>query len=167
MRGPAPGSPNQTFMNPWLRRLHLVLTIGGGFVGVAATLQTTLTTPSPNPIYYAMMAGFGLLYGYGMFVGLRLVERPAETLHLLVYYCLQVPWISSPLIAYRFTSGFHLSGGIIDGRLSTLFRLGSDWQFSFLLDAPWGIGVNGFALAMALFLAFQRSKPTPAPQSHA
>lgn len=137
-------------MNIWLRRLHLLLTIGGGFTGAIVTLQALFAAQGAAPVYYVLLVVFAGLYGFGVITGLRFAETSQPTKSLVLYYFLQVPWISSPLIAYRFAAGFHLSGAILNGQLAGFFRVGSDWQFSLLQAAPWGVGVNVFALAMGL-----------------
>lgn len=146
-------------MNRWMRRLHLLLTIGGGFAGVVITLQAFFASKEANPVFYALLGAFVCLYGYGVFAGLRFAEAPEEKKHLVIFYWLQVPWISSPIIAYRFATGFHLSGAIIGGQLAGFFRIGSDWQFSLLQSAPWGIGLNVFALVMAIVTAKKKKPP--------
>lgn len=138
-----------------MRKIYLILTIGGGFTGFALTFQAFFTAEQVNLVYYVIVATFVALYGYGMFAGLRLADRPEDKKHLVIFYWLQVPWISSPVISYRFTSGFNLSGAILDFKLTGFFRLGSDWQFSLLQAAPWGIGVNFFALVIAILLTKQ------------
>jgi hypothetical protein len=153
-------------MNIWFQRLQLVLSIGGSFIGLAITFQSFFTPNEVAPLYYAMVSGFVVMYGYGLYAGLRFADDRNDTGSLIVFYWLQVPWISSPVLAYRFTSGFHFSGGIFNGQLNWIFRAGSEWQFSFLQSAPWGAGLNVFALAMALFLmkkrrANQALVPTP------
>jgi hypothetical protein len=55
-------------MNAWSRRLLLILTIGGGFVGVA--LMTQLFLQTDKVIAYVMLLAFVGLYCYGIFVGL-------------------------------------------------------------------------------------------------
>ena len=50
--------------------------------------------------------------------------------------------------------------------MSGFFRLGSDWQFNLFQEIPWGIGLNVFALAVALFLMTKQKAnkvPLPAP----
>ena len=150
-----------------MRRLHLILTIGGGFLGMVVTLQAFVAAKESNPLFYAMLAAFVALYGYGVFAGLRLAEHEEEKKHLMVFYWLQVPWISSPIIAYHFASGFHVSGGFMDWKLSGLFRIGSDWQFSLFQSAPWGLGVNAFALVMAILLLKKEPNQALEPTSTA
>jgi hypothetical protein len=137
-------------MNVWFRRLLLILTIGGGFLGVAITTQFF---PQANKvIVYIMLLAFVGLYGYGIFVGLRLSEGFAPLQHLRVYFGLQIPFISSPLIAYHFCSGLQATIAIIQPGLTWGFRLGSEWQFSILSSAPWGFGINFVALAIVCLL---------------
>jgi hypothetical protein len=136
-----------------MRKVHLILTIGGGFLGVVITLEAFVTAGWSISIPNALLiVVFVALYGYGLFAGLRFADHPEDKKHLALFYWLQVPWVSSPFIAYRFTSGFHVSGAFMDSKLSGAFRLGSDWQFSLFNHAPWGIGVNVFALVMVILL---------------
>jgi hypothetical protein len=150
-------------MNPLLRKLNIVLAIGGGFTGVVVTLQAFFTSKEANPMVYAMFAGFIALYAYGVAAGLRFAEKEEEKKHLIIFYWLQVPWVSSPVIGYRFASGFHVSGAIIGAKLSGFFRIGSDWQFNLFQSIPWGIGLNIFALGMVLFL-MKKKVPNQAPE---
>ena len=145
-----------------MRRLHIVLTIGGGFVGVVVTLQAFFAAKESNPMFYALLVTFIGLFAYGIYAGLRFADNPSDTKHLIAFYWLQVPWLSSPLLAYRFASGFHVTGGFVDSKLSMLFRIGSDWQFSTAKPAPWGLGINVFALVVVILL--MRKKPNKAPE---
>jgi hypothetical protein len=75
--------------------------------------------------------------------------------HLRFYFSLQIPFISSPVIAYRFCSGLEATVAIIQLGLRCEYRLGSGGQFAILSSAPWGIGVNFVALAI-VFLLYSR-----------
>jgi hypothetical protein len=57
-------------MNVWFRRLLLILTIGGGFIGVALTIP--FFAQADKVIAYAMLLLFIGLYTYGIFVGIKL-----------------------------------------------------------------------------------------------
>lgn len=137
-------------MNVWFRRLLLVLTIGGGFVGIVLTVQ--FFSSANKVIAYIILVAFIGLYGYGVFAGLKLVEGPVPLKHLRLYFGLQIPFISSPLIAYRFCSGLQATVAIIQPGLQWDSRLGSEFQFAILSSAPWGFGVNFVALAVVLLL---------------
>jgi hypothetical protein len=71
-------------MNAWFRRLLLVLTIGGGFIGVAFTTQ--FFSQVDKVIAYVVLLAFIALYGYGIFIGVKLSEGPAPLRHLRVYF---------------------------------------------------------------------------------
>lgn len=149
-------------MNPWLRRLYIILTVGGGFTGVAVTLQVFLSFDESDWMIDVLYLGSIGLYTYGIFAGLRFAENERDKKHLILFYWLQVPWISSPILGYRFTSGFHLSGIFIERDLKGFFRIGSDWQFNIVnTSLPWGIGLNIFALIMVLIL-IKKTQPNKA-----
>jgi hypothetical protein len=139
-------------MNVWFRRLLLILTIGGGFVGVTLTVQ--FFAQADKVIAYAILLAFVGLYAYGIFVGLKLSEGPPPLNHLRLYFALQIPFISSPLIAYRFCSGLQVTVAIIQPGLRWDCYLGSQWQFAILSSAPWGCGVNFVALVIVFLLYF-------------
>ncbi len=140
-------------MNVWFRRLLLVLTIGGSFMGLALTIQ--FFSSANKVIAYIILLAFVGMYGYGIFVGLKLSEGPPPLEHLRFYFGLQIPFISSPLIAYRFCSGLQATVAIVESGLKWDCRLGSEWQFAILSSAPWGCGVNFVALIL-VFLLYSR-----------
>jgi hypothetical protein len=137
-------------MNVWFRRLLLILTIGGGFLGLALTIE--LFHQANKAVLYIMLLGFVCLYGYGIFAGLKLSDGAAPLGHLRLYFALQIPFISSPVIAYHFCSGLQATIAIVQPGLTWGFRLGSEWQFALLSSAPWGIGINFIALAIVCLL---------------
>jgi hypothetical protein len=148
-------------MNAWFRRLLLILTIGGGFVGIVSTI--TFFPEANKVIAYIMLGAFIVLYGYGIFVGLKLSESPAPLGHLRVYFALQIPLISSPVVAYRFCSGLQATIAIIPPTLGWDSRLGSEWHFAISSSDRWGIGVNLVALAIMFLLYSRLAVPTHAP----
>jgi hypothetical protein len=87
-------------MNIWFRRLLLILTIGGGFIGLTLTLQSLFGVN--KVIGYLAVLLFVALYGYGIFVGLKLSEGPIpikhlaillrspDSFHLITAYCISV-----------------------------------------------------------------------------
>ena len=139
-------------MNAWFRRLLLILTIGGGFVGVTVTIQSLLHANKVTA--YIMAVVFLGLYGYGIFAGFKLSESSAPLRHLRLYFSLQIPFISSPFIAYRFCSGLEATVAIIQPgfRWGWDWRLGSAWQFVIHSSAHWGFGINLVALAIVFLL---------------
>ncbi|MEM7791655.1 MAG: hypothetical protein AAF546_09665 [Verrucomicrobiota bacterium] len=145
-------------MKPWLRRTHIILSIGGGFAGVALTLQAFFTTQNANSVLYAIIICFIALYSYGIIAGLRFTENEENKKSLIIFYWLQVPWISTPIIGYRFAAGFHVSCAMIGSEVSGFFRFGSDWNLNLFQAIPWGAGLNVFALAMAISLMKHQRK---------
>jgi len=146
-------------MNVWFRRLLLILTIGGGFVGVARTIQ--FFSHVDKVIAYVVLLAFVCLYGYGIFLGVKLSEGPAPLRHLRVYFGLQIPFISSPIVAYRFATGFQTTIAITQSGLGWDVRfLGSEGQFAILSQEPWGVGINVIALAI-VFLLYSRLAVVP------
>ncbi len=146
-------------MNVWFRRLLLILTIGGGFVGVARTIQ--FFSHVDKVIAYVVLLAFVCLYGYGIFLGVKLSEGPAPPRHLRVYFGLQIPFISSPIVAYRFATGFQTTIAITQSGLGWDVRfLGSEGQFAILSQEPWGVGINVIALAI-VFLLYSRLAVVP------
>jgi hypothetical protein len=137
-------------MSVWFRRLLLILTIGGGFLGLAVTLQ--FLPSASKVITYFMLFAFIGLYAYGIFVGLTLSEGPVPIKHLRFYFALQIPFISSPLIVYGFCSGLQATVAILQSGPAWGWRLGSQWQFALFSSAPWGCGVNLIALIMVFVL---------------
>ena len=142
-------------MSVWFRDLLLVLTIGGGFGGIMLTL-TRLGVANQPVQYYAITALFIVLYGYGIFAGLRLAGSVVPYGHLFAYYALQVPLVLSPLFSYRFTSGFDIMFEIIGLRIGCVFNVGSDWRLGFLTPDPWGVGVNVLALVVIFSIYVHR-----------
>ena len=119
-------------------------------MGIAFTTQ--LFAQATKVFGYLILFGFIVLYGWGVFIGLRLSEGPAPLSHLRGYFGFQVPFISSPIYVYQFCSGFHFTTSLIQSSLQWELRLGSEMQFAFLGSAPWGFGVNLFALAILILL---------------
>ncbi len=133
-------------------RALTILSIGGAFTGIVITLAGLISMTDHRVIAYLLYLVFIGLYGYGIWAGIRFSEDSADLKPLRVYYLMQVPWISSPILSYRFTSGFHVTAGIIGSNVQCFFRIGSEWNLNFLQVFPWGIGLNAFALAVLIFL---------------
>jgi hypothetical protein len=139
-------------MKTWLRLTLVTVTIGGGFTGVAITLQTLFGMKGQPVINYVLITGFVALFAYVTISGLIFVQNPQRTAPLIVALVLQIPWISSPLIAYKFAAGFQVSAAIVGGQFKGGFLLGSDFRFNIFQQTPWGAGINLFALGLLLLL---------------
>jgi hypothetical protein len=152
-------------MKPWLRLTLVTVTVGGGFTGVAITLQALISQQQPQA--YVLFLSFLLLFAFVTASGLIFVHNPQKTTLLIPAIALQIPWVTSPLIAYKFAVGFQVSVALIGGRFVGGFRLGSDFQINFLQQLPWGVGVNLFALALLVLLLRETQMPDKTLQSTA
>jgi hypothetical protein len=139
-------------MKTWFRWILLILSIGGGFTGFVLTIKELFHPQSKQIIYFILFCGFSSLYLFILIAGLIFADNPKKIKPLLLAFALQVPWVSSPIMAYRFSAGIHLTVGVIGGDLRVLFRLGSDWQFNLMQNLSWGIGVNVPALVLIFLL---------------
>jgi hypothetical protein len=150
-------------MNKWIKRVLLLLQIGGGFTGVSITVQTLMRVePTVGVVVISLI--FGAIFGFGMVAGLALVENERLGIVLSqVYQAVQIPVVSSPIIVYRLCSGlvvnlFYQQGGNFGGNL----RLGTEYGFYLFVKAPWGIGVNLAALLLLVYLTrCQRKRVEP------
>jgi hypothetical protein len=150
-------------MKSWLRLTLITVTVGGGFTGVAITLQA-LFRPNQPPAYYLLMLAFIAIFAFVTVSGLVFVHNPQRTELLIAALALQIPWVSSPIIAYKLAAGFQVCVALIGGRLAGGFRLGSDFQINFFQQLPWGAGVNLFALALLVLLLRAGRMPEKALQ---
>jgi hypothetical protein len=139
-------------MNIWFRRLLVILTVGGGFLGMVMTVNALFASKDTPVLGYAMLGLFVALYGYGIVAGLRLSEDANHYGHVLFFYALQVPFFSSPIILYRFGGGLQVTVWVVGLNFGWMFRLGSDWQMAILQPNSWGGGVNLFAASILFAL---------------
>ena len=151
-------------MKSWLRLTLITVTVGGGFTGVAITLQSLLARQSQPLVNYALMLAFLALFAFVTISGLVFVHDPERTGLMIVSLALQIPWVSSPIIAYKLAAGFQVCIALIGGRLGGGFRLGSDFQINFFQQLPWGAGINLFALVLLVLLLRARQMPNKAMQ---
>ena len=150
-------------MKIWQRRAIGILTLGGGSVGIAATIALLFTRT--NPIEWIFCVAFMMVYAWGVWCGVRLLERqPGSERSTLKYWLIQIPTFGSPLIGYFLSSGFHttVSLQIAPFKLNANFLLGSTFNYSLLqAEQPWLVGVNVFALVVAWLLARTVRQPAP------
>lgn len=139
-------------MNVWLRRFLVILTVGGGFAGLALTVQIIFVAQKPFWVTYAIALLFFALYAYGVFIGIWLSEGSRPVWPLLFYFALQIPFISSPIFTYRFCSGLQATVAIVGDVLSWDARLGSECRLAILSSATLGFGINLVALVVVLIL---------------
>ncbi|MBD5779912.1 hypothetical protein IEN85_10470 [Pelagicoccus sp. NFK12] len=138
-------------MKPWLANVHLIASIGGGFTG-AVTSTAPLFQQGFSLGLLIIVAIACSIYVYGIFAGLRLVADRSETLHLKIFYSLQVPVFYSPLFSYFVAAGAYVTLGISGLSLNFNFAFGSVWFLSLLNGQPLGLGVNFVALLLLVLL---------------
>lgn len=155
-------------MQAWKRRTIGILSLGGGAIGVAMATQVLLARS--NPLEWVLCIVFAAIYAWGSWQGLRLIESNHRALGpLVLFWAIQVPTFSSPLAGYFLASGFHATVALQFTSLTQLnfaanALMGSTFTYSLLqTGTPWSVGVNVFALAVAIWLfrwwRFMRQRP--------
>jgi len=144
----------------WLRLTLITMTVGGGFTGIAVSLNALAKTHPRTPSTLVILVLFVLLYAVVTIAGLLFVVDPRRTGPLAAVLILQIPRLSSPIAAFKLTAGGEASIDLVSGRFSSDFLLGSDFSFSFLRPMPWGLGIN--CVAVILLVLVLRARPAPA-----
>lgn len=139
-------------MNPWIRALHVVMLVGGGFTGLSLTLAMAFGKVDWTGADRAVMAFACCLYLFCVIAGILVSDRPNRHWWALIAYALQTPWFASPFLTYRFGGGAMFNVYSVDGELGFRLQMGASWFFQSHGDPHWGIGCNLVALAMAIFV---------------
>ena len=135
-------------MSPWLKRLHLVATIGGGYTGIVVALIPLSSAHQGSAAGQLATLICLAVFVYGLIVGIRLAEgRPSRTL-LLCFYGIQIPRLSSPLIVFGISAGADLNVGFLGDRLYFNWQIGANFNLSHVSAAPIGLGFNVLAIAL-------------------
>jgi len=152
-------------MQMWQRRILGVLAIGGGALGIAIGVQVAAS--AGGVLTWVLITPFLCLYIWGMWCGVCLVEnRNDSTRDNLVFWAFQVPLLQSPYFGYFFTSGLFstITFQPSETKWGFLFWLGSKFEISLMqAGRPLVLGINLFALAIAVFL-YRHSRKAP-PQT--
>ena len=141
-------------MKQSLLRIILVMTVGGGFLGVFAAFDATLNSDRSGLAWLTFAIAM-IAYIYGIIVGVLVSERRIVGKAAIIFLVLQVPYISSPFVLYHFTCAAHAILGLGEGGPAWNFRLGSEWQISIFSRQPWAVGINLIPLTILLLLYFQ------------
>jgi hypothetical protein len=164
-------------MRSRLRLTLVTLTVGGGFTCIATTTQLLCSPQVQGLAVVAICIAFILFSIFVLTSGLLLVQNPRRTKALLVALVLQIPVVSSPIIAYQFAAGLYAAVGLSEPGLNGngvavtfwwAFRLGGQWQFNLLQPLPWSVGLNIvpiFLLCALKWWAFDRGELPPTPVS--
>ena len=151
-------------MKRWFRWILILLTVGGGFTGLVTTVQAMSQPEVTGLIYFLIYGAFVILYLFTVLSGLLFADNPRCTIPAVVALALQIPWVSSPILAYSFSAGFRLSVVLSGAGISFGYRFGSDWQFFLFRDRPWAIGANIFSLVVLILLRIYTRTPNKALQ---
>jgi hypothetical protein len=159
-------------MAAWEWRVLGVLALGGSFLGLV--VGTSVLPAQQGVLARVLMVPFLGLYAWGIWCGLRMLERaPRALLPNAWFWALQVPYLTSPVLGYAFTSGsfLYLTWAPFTSNFGFTWRLGSQFQYSLLEgDKPFVIGINVFAFAMLAWiirrshaLAYPAAAPAASP----
>jgi len=149
-------------MSPYLKWPIAALTLIGSIVGGGLTLATLLSMLTRGlsvrvlPIFLVA----ALLYAIGLAAGVLFAQNDARRGLIRFYYVLQLLWVTSPFVSFRFVSGAHVMPGIVGEKITFSYGLGSVWHVAGSSAASWGIGINLVALAV-LWLLRNPAKKRP------
>lgn len=134
------------------RRILGVLTLGGSFLGLVLIAQHVLE--SPLGLNAILMVLFGALYGWGVVIGVRLLERsPAVETEANIYWALQLPVFYSGVLSYEFCSGAKITISVSSSGVFNFFgKFGSEFQFWLMTPTEFVVGINVFAIAALVVL---------------
>ncbi len=155
-------------MNLWQRRVLGVLTLGGGFLGVVTGLGVFLGEGAAPKFIGAIIT---LVYGFGIWCGLLMVENEPKSLSInRLYWVVQIPYFMSPLFGYFIGGGAYLYMTFKPG-LSAIgwqYLLGSRFEFSlFQTGRPVVIGFNLAAFVVVVFLTREIRSRSASHAEHA
>ena len=145
-------------MGKWLRRVSGVLTLGGGFAGIAVIAAQFLSNV-PSGVSLTISIAFILVFAWGLVAGVLVLEGSRLGTYLsLPYWLLQVPYFALPWVLYEFSSGAQLALAVRGVGFSYSWSLGARFNLFFGSDVDWFVGVNIFALAMFVLLLREGSR---------
>ncbi len=148
-------------MNRWVRRILIVLEVGGGFMGFSmmlVSLKGGVSMPAHAVIGFGV---FACAFLFGIFSGLTLVDKPKMGVLLsAVYQMIQIPIVSSSWITYNLYSGAQIGIHWSEGKLAVTFHCGARSFFAWEHGEPVQIGVNVLALGLFIYLLMIPTKPT-------
>jgi hypothetical protein len=146
-------------MNIWLRVALIALSVGGGFTGASMTLPFLLHPEGRSLSQVVITACFFILFGIVTASGMFFAVNQQRTRLLLISLAIQIPYIASPVVTYKFGTGFPfiLIIGATERGKAALYvgfeaLLGSTWRVGYGENVPWRFGVNLVAVAMIVLL---------------
>lgn len=142
-------------MNKWLYWAVLLVTVGGGLVGLVISVGEIKF----DSVLHAIFPPFCIaLYAFVIFSGLAFARDVNRIGPLQVALWLQVPWIVTPVFIYKFTAGLHAvvslgtpEDGTFGLRMGGAAWLGAVCKLGYGAES-WTFGVNLIALALLFYL---------------
>jgi hypothetical protein len=146
-------------MNKWIKRLLVVLQIGGGFAGLVVIAQLVIMNAEITAISVMGNVIFGIIFFFGIVAGLVLIEDEKLGIVLSqIFQATQIPLLSSPIIVYRLICGFGVAVFWQGARAGFNYWFGCHYAFFLFDNAAWGIGVNIVALVLFIYLVRLRKR---------
>jgi hypothetical protein len=139
-----------------------------GLAGIAGAAWGLIAIPAafekgwPGTLHALLAAAVVAVFVFGAYAGVLAVRRTPGWLRMnTVFWALQVPVVSSPLVSYALASGGFVSVWLQlypSFRLGTNFFLGSTSTVSLFAKAPVVVGANLLALAVVVYLTRAQAK---------
>lgn len=144
----------------WFRFALEALTILGGLHGIAITLVLFFKQDVHGFGTFALLACGLAAYMYVTVAGAIFLQDPKRLRPLFCALAIQIPWISTPGLVYKFAAGLVGSVAFVANHVTdtysagfaTNWDVGSSWEFRLFQNAPIQLGVNLVALAALVFL---------------
>jgi hypothetical protein len=154
--------PNLLTLKAWVRLILVAFMVGGGFLGLVVTIDEFSQLAEKGPLGLVVFSIMMILVLFEIFAGLLLTHSPDHTMLVRLAIQLQIPWITSPIVSFRFMCGAGIWLVVSAGSLADAGRLAGEnvrWRGQFGIheslgigeDLPWSLGVNFIALIL-LFL---------------
>lgn len=145
-------------MSRFSQRILGTITLGGSYVGMVVIAAEMMHIS--NTLAMLLYAAFLTLYAWGVWCGIRLFENhPSGARMGFWFWLLQVPVLSSPIFGYFFAAGGYITFILQPSNWGYHFNFhfGSAFNVSLVEShQPFYVGVNLFALFIALWLATKR-----------
>ncbi len=150
-------------MPKWLRRINVITTVGGGFVGVVASITTLLSNWHQLKLMVVLVfLGFCVLCFWSIFIGLLLAEGEDPRRELRIFYLLQIPNFTTPLLSFHVGFGLMLYVGSLANGQNAQVQLGTDWNAGLFSGDGWYLAINLFPILLLWLLRpFNRSPGQP------
>ena len=140
-------------MHQWLQRINVITTVGGGFTGLAISLATLVSNwPQLKPLAVLLVLGFCVLCTWAICIGLLLAEGVDAGRGLTIFYVLQIPNFTTPVLSFHAGFGFMLYIGVLSNGQIIQGQLGADWNAGLRSGDSWSFAINLFPILLLWLL---------------